>query len=840
MSSGAEDLGLITVVFADIEGSTALVERVGDIAGIDAINRQLNGVRERIASYGGREVKSLGDGVMLTFSSPRQAVRFALASQRALAASAPRVRIGINTGEVIDSSSDPVGGTVNAAARIAARAAGGEVLVSDVVRQLAGVVPAAAFTDRGRHRLKGFANAWQLWEVTDAAMGRSGPGTVGRVDELAALQGFVSSLVSGVGGAFALEGEPGIGKTHLAREVCTMARAAGVHVVEVVADEVVRRAGFVPYGLIVERRVPTFQRDRLSELLRDSSGPEDSGDLSFSIVEASVDAIELLARPDGALLVVEDAQWADDLSLAVLRALVSRSRSTQFGLVVTLRPSPRSALMDRMIDTLVDSGGRHLRLGALDEVDLHALSASITGAAPGSELRARLRSTAGNPLFASELLRSFDEEGLLRIDSGIAEVPASVTPAGLTETLVRRLSWLAVETRELLSLASLLGTSFTLADLATVTGRSVIDVAASLRDAAVAGLITGDGQRLAFRHDLVRDAVYEHMLAAERRDLHRAAAQALARAGAPTQQVARQFARGALPGDLDAVDWLVQAADETVSIAPSTAIGMYDEALALAPDVWDGRGAVQARMIEPIAWCGGFDRAERLATAVLDAAPTAEVQYGALRGLSAVYGNRGDIPQAIATIQRVVGLGAAAPTEESTRLGCFAAQLQVMTGSLTPDAGLVIGAETLSHGVKVGDATTQCLAHQVLGVIHLVTGHGSEANAHLRQAIALFDSGRVTPASYLIPDHFCAIGLVELDDLDGALENRRGSSRSLRATRCAVPTPDGLCDHRIRPFLAGRLDEAVVEFEAGAAVVEDTGNLNFVLFTESALARIAL
>ena len=196
-----------------------------------------------------------------------------------------------------------------------------------------------------------------------------------------------------------------------------------------------------------------------------------------------------------------------------------------------------------MIDTLVDSGGIHLRVGALDEVDLHALSAAITGAAPGSELRVRLRATAGNPLFVTELLRSFDEEGLLRIDSGIAEVPASVTPAGLSETLVRRLSWLAIETRELLGLASLLGTSFTLADLATVTGRSVIDVAAWLREASVAGLITGEGERLAFRHDLVRDAVYEHMLPAERRDLHRAAAQALARAGAPTQQVASQFAR---------------------------------------------------------------------------------------------------------------------------------------------------------------------------------------------------------------------------------------------------------------------------------------------------------
>ena len=282
------------------------------------------------------------------------------------------------------------------------------------------------------------------------------------------------------------------------------------------------------------------------------------------------------------------------------------------------------------------------------------------------------------------------------------------------------------------------------------------------------------------------------------------------------------------------------AADETVSIAPSTAIGLYDEALALAPDVWDGSGAVQARMIEPIAWCGGFDRAEQLATAVLDAAPTAEVQYAALRGLSAVYGNRGDIPQAIATIQRVVGLGAPAPTEESTRLGCMAAQLQVMTGVLPPDAGLIIGAETLNHGVEVDDATTQCLAHQVLGVIQLVTGHGREANAHLRQAIALFDSGKVTPASYLTPDHFCAIGLVELDDLDGALTTAATARARYEQRGALSQLPMAYVITGFAHFYAGRLDEAVVELEAGAAVVDDTGNLNFVLFTESVLARIAL
>ena len=245
VSTSSGDVGLTTVVFADVEGSTALVDRVGDTAGTDAVNRQLDLVRERIDPYGGREVKSLGDGLMLTFSSPRQAVGFALATQRALASSAPRVRMGINTGEVIDTTTDPVGGAVNAAARIR-RADGGEVLVSDVVRQLVGVAPAVTFVDRGRHRLKGIADRLHLWQATDSSGDKTARGTVGRVDELTTLQTFVASMVAGAGRRIVLEGEAGIGKTHLVREVAAMARAAGVQVVEVVADEVTRRAGLFP------------------------------------------------------------------------------------------------------------------------------------------------------------------------------------------------------------------------------------------------------------------------------------------------------------------------------------------------------------------------------------------------------------------------------------------------------------------------------------------------------------------------------------------------------------------------------------------------------------------
>ena len=133
---------------------------------------ELDELAERVDGYGGRIVKSTGDGMLVTFESPRQAVSFALAAQRALVGSVPRVKIGMNTGEADWQDGDPLGAAVNAAARIAARADGGEVLVSDVVRLLTGAVPAFHFLDRGRHRLRGFSERWHLWVVEDRASAR--------------------------------------------------------------------------------------------------------------------------------------------------------------------------------------------------------------------------------------------------------------------------------------------------------------------------------------------------------------------------------------------------------------------------------------------------------------------------------------------------------------------------------------------------------------------------------------------------------------------------------------------------------------------------------------------
>jgi class 3 adenylate cyclase len=164
-----------TILFTDVEGSTALTQRLGDAKAREVLREHERIVREALKSHGGSELKTTGDGFMASFSSATRALESAIAMQRAFAkhnqsAEEPiLVRVGMNAGEPIaeddpDGRSDLFGTAVIEAARIAAAAKGGEILVSDVVRQLAKGKD-FLFADRGEVALKGFDEPVRLYEV---------------------------------------------------------------------------------------------------------------------------------------------------------------------------------------------------------------------------------------------------------------------------------------------------------------------------------------------------------------------------------------------------------------------------------------------------------------------------------------------------------------------------------------------------------------------------------------------------------------------------------------------------------------------------------------------------
>jgi class 3 adenylate cyclase/pimeloyl-ACP methyl ester carboxylesterase len=157
--------GFATILFTDVEGSTALTDRLGDAASRELLREHDRVTREALRAHGGSEVKTMGDGFMASFGSATRALECAIAIQNAAVNDSIRVRCGLNAGEPIAEDDDLFGTAVIVAARIAAQAQGGEILVSDVVRQLV-AGKGFLFNDRGEHALKGFEDPVRVFEVS--------------------------------------------------------------------------------------------------------------------------------------------------------------------------------------------------------------------------------------------------------------------------------------------------------------------------------------------------------------------------------------------------------------------------------------------------------------------------------------------------------------------------------------------------------------------------------------------------------------------------------------------------------------------------------------------------
>jgi class 3 adenylate cyclase len=161
-----------SIMFTDLQGSTELLKLLGDEEYQVLLQTHNSIIRQQVVNYGGLEVKTMGDGFMVVFYSTRRAVTCALDIQRDLQDFNQRnpdrqlkVRIGINVGETIKEEEDYFGSAVVLAARIMAEASGGQILVSDLVRKVAGSMSNFQYIDYGCRKLKGFAEEEHLYEV---------------------------------------------------------------------------------------------------------------------------------------------------------------------------------------------------------------------------------------------------------------------------------------------------------------------------------------------------------------------------------------------------------------------------------------------------------------------------------------------------------------------------------------------------------------------------------------------------------------------------------------------------------------------------------------------------
>jgi eukaryotic-like serine/threonine-protein kinase len=172
--------GTVTILFTDIEDSTALNERLGDERWMEVLRVHNSIVRDCVREHGGYEVKAQGDGFMLAYPSARRAIECAIEMQRKLASGGEvgtgeplRVRIGLHAGEAIREGDDFYGRSVTLAARLGDEARGGDILTSSVVRDLVGSGGEISFEDAGELQLKGIRGrqrAYRVrWDESDSA-----------------------------------------------------------------------------------------------------------------------------------------------------------------------------------------------------------------------------------------------------------------------------------------------------------------------------------------------------------------------------------------------------------------------------------------------------------------------------------------------------------------------------------------------------------------------------------------------------------------------------------------------------------------------------------------------
>lgn len=648
---------------------------------------------------------------------------------------------------------------------------------------------------------------------------------VGRAVEREALEAWLLAVTGGRAGLGLIEGEAGIGKTRLADVARQLAGQGSFTVLTAVADEV--------------------DRDRPFGLLGDALGfvpaaPADVGavpGLEYRLVDQLLERVEEAALRGPLALVLEDVHWADRGTVMALRALSRRLAHLPIALLATLRPSPRSPELERLIGRWHDEGALHLRLGALNPESVVELATELAGARPGPELERQLAAAGGNPLFLTELLGSLSEDGAIAVVDGVAVVATAALPPSLRLTILRRIGSLGDSTLALLRTATVLGTTFSPLDLATVTGRSATAVVDELMEARRAGVIEDAGALLRFRHDLVREALHGDLPVAVRQALHRAAGRRLAEAGAPALQIAEQLSLGAAPGDREAVRWLREAARDAVLRAPQTAVALLERAALLAAKEDPFRDEVLAELAEAYVWCGRPSAGEELAADLLArgvAQPVREQARAAVVRSLWLDGRWGAL---LEQVQRWIDApGGNMPDRVSGGWLADGAMAALFSGDVRRAEAM--GREALGIATSLGDAALEFRALYALGPVHNFQGRKDRELAAAERLVEIIEGGANLDLVRFHPHFALAMAYAGQDRRDEAAHMYEVGMRAREELGTVWDLPlylSGLAELHCE---TGRWDDALVAADTGLEVAEETGTRTRLLVCAGVAALI--
>jgi class 3 adenylate cyclase len=637
----------VTVLFTDIVGSTELSARLGPAATDRVRQSHFSLLRQALAGNDGTEVKNLGDGLMAVFGSASAAVACAVAMQQAVEQDNRRsaepigLRVAMSCGEATVEDGDYFGDPVVEAARICALCEGGQVLVTEMVRTLAGRRCPHPFTVVGDRELKGLPDLVSVceveWEPSASTTGVPLPdrlgtpsgsvfGFVGRQRELEGLVTAAKHTIAGTRTVAFLCGEPGIGKTTLCRQLARSAHDLGACVLYGRCDEDLG-ASYQPFAEALAHLVVHADEPMLAEHVAEHGGallglvpalakrlpdvqPTQSADPDSERVRlfgAVVGLLSAASAEGGLLFVVDDLHWADRASLQLLRHVCASTQLSKVMVLGTYRDSELSAgdaLSDALASITREAPTERFDLVGLEDIEVIAMMEAVAGHTmdqDGVDLaHAVKRETEGNPFFTTELLRHLAETGLIYQDAtghwvATDDLSTKGLPQSVRQVVGQRVDRLGEDARKVLSQAAVIGRDFDIDVLSAVTGvdeDAVLDVV----DRAVqAGLLTeveGVLDRYSFAHALTQHTLYEDLGASRRARAHRKVADALEQlyGSAPqarAAELARHFVAATKTADAaKAVTYCKLAGDQALAqVAPSDAVGWFAQALDLYPQL---------------------------------------------------------------------------------------------------------------------------------------------------------------------------------------------------------------------------------------------------------------
>jgi DNA-binding CsgD family transcriptional regulator len=664
----------------------------------------------------------------------------------------------------------------------------------------------------------------------------------GRATELDALRHELRSTASGAGAAAFLEGEAGIGKTRLLVETVTVAEQLGFQAFFGAAEEL---AGNRPFGALIDALdlgvTDDDARRDIARVLRGESGADHDSvllsavaDFRFRVIEDLLDLLERLTHDGPVLLVLDDLQWADSSTLLALLEIGRRMASLPVAIVGAFRPSPRRADLDRVIATLAPR--LHLTLTALAPAAVTQLVEGMLAAPPGPRLLAEVGGGGGNPLYVTELVQSLLDEGDLDWTRAEVEMKGTELPRTLRLTMLRRLGFLSEPTLELLHAAAVLGRTFALGDLSTVLRRSTFELLPHVQEAVRAGVLGSTSDRLAFRHDLLREVVYQDLPGPVRTELHRDAGRALAAAGAAAEQVAHHLGLAAAPGDLDAIEWLIRAADEASASAPACAVQLLDRALELAPPAWNTQ-ALRADRARFLVWAGRSGEGEAEARALLHEGVPADMAVDLHAGLALALLLQGRISESVREIEELTR-SPALPPDTRMRLMAEAALGRLLTGDRQTAAR---DAQTALHAsLAGGDELTCALSLSTLAWVCQDEGRLDEATELATAAVAHAETAGPDVVARYGAHYFLGGVLTCADRYDEAREAYVTGLAAAEAAGAVTPTVIYHVGLGMLGYATGHWDDAVAELEAGIAFAEETSSILGLTWHWSLLAQIAL